>query len=102
MIRRPPRSTLFPYTTLFRSNASITFTLDNTIATPTVSLSSDTGSSASDNITQRNRTTLNSTDADMSYTVTGVDRTSNARYYTPTTDREHTGTGIHNRTDRDN
>src|SRR3989442_7454511 len=23
MIRRPPRSTLFPYTTLFRSNASI-------------------------------------------------------------------------------
>src|SRR5437764_2743239 len=23
MIRRPPRSTLFPYTTLFRSNASV-------------------------------------------------------------------------------
>src|SRR5258708_20640507 len=26
MIRRPPRSTLFPYTTLFRSNNSGTFT----------------------------------------------------------------------------
>src|SRR2546427_6013643 len=25
MIRRPPRSTLFPYTTLFRSGLSITF-----------------------------------------------------------------------------
>src|SRR3712207_8506841 len=25
MIRRPPRSTLFPYTTLFRSCASVTF-----------------------------------------------------------------------------
>src|SRR3712207_7354814 len=25
MIRRPPRSTLFPYTTLFRSNINITF-----------------------------------------------------------------------------
>src|SRR3712207_7375743 len=24
MIRRPPRSTLFPYTTLFRSNAAVT------------------------------------------------------------------------------
>src|SRR2546425_9566772 len=24
MIRRPPRSTLFPYTTLFRSNADVT------------------------------------------------------------------------------
>src|SRR3712207_8297393 len=25
MIRRPPRSTLFPYTTLFRSRATVTF-----------------------------------------------------------------------------
>src|SRR5688572_31882526 len=28
MIRRPPRSTLFPYTTLFRSLASANLTLD--------------------------------------------------------------------------
>src|SRR2546427_8389586 len=27
MIRRPPRSTLFPYTTLFRSNAEYPFTV---------------------------------------------------------------------------
>src|SRR5436309_2130783 len=28
MIRRPPRSTLFPYTTLFRSSAFLPFTAD--------------------------------------------------------------------------
>src|SRR5690348_18013185 len=33
MIRRPPRSTLFPYTTLFRSNASPRFVLRDTQAT---------------------------------------------------------------------
>src|SRR5256885_6107798 len=32
MIRRPPRSTLFPYTTLFRSNSSRRSTLDRTTA----------------------------------------------------------------------
>src|SRR3712207_9509045 len=31
MIRRPPRSTLFPYTTLFRSNAEITMQPQNSI-----------------------------------------------------------------------
>src|SRR2546430_11718683 len=29
MIRRPPRSTLFPYTTLFRSERALTTTVDN-------------------------------------------------------------------------
>src|SRR5258708_7998370 len=29
MIRRPPRSTLFPYTTLFRSNIAVTATIAN-------------------------------------------------------------------------
>src|SRR2546430_8395419 len=28
MIRRPPRSTLFPYTTLFRSDQALRFTFD--------------------------------------------------------------------------
>src|SRR2546429_4408734 len=36
MIRRPPRSTLFPYTTLFRSRArSVTFSTACTCATST-------------------------------------------------------------------
>src|SRR2546428_6010382 len=38
MIRRPPRSTLFPYTTLFRSNAG---TLNLTGATVGASLAND-------------------------------------------------------------
>src|SRR5256885_11263280 len=29
MIRRPPRSTLFPYTTLFRSNTIVHFRIDH-------------------------------------------------------------------------
>src|SRR3712207_7309618 len=29
MIRRPPRSTLFPYTTLFRSKAGVAWSLNN-------------------------------------------------------------------------
>src|SRR3712207_8558298 len=29
MIRRPPRSTLFPYTTLFRSTPTVSFTVRN-------------------------------------------------------------------------
>src|SRR5436189_2335548 len=34
MIRRPPRSTLFPYTTLFRSEQWIKFMKDGVNATP--------------------------------------------------------------------
>src|SRR3712207_7156915 len=34
MIRRPPRSTLFPYTTLFRSNLTVFHTLAGNITGP--------------------------------------------------------------------
>src|SRR5256885_11418911 len=34
MIRRPPRSTLFPYTTLFRSWAQVRTALDPSVAGP--------------------------------------------------------------------
>src|SRR3712207_7333245 len=33
MIRRPPRSTLFPYTTLFRSARAVAYMKDNTALT---------------------------------------------------------------------
>src|SRR3712207_7760468 len=36
MIRRPPRSTLFPYTTLFRSQADTLFGYGDTLAVLTV------------------------------------------------------------------
>src|SRR5256885_12885093 len=44
MIRRPPRSTLFPYTTLFRSNLMCTLTRENNVAT--FSFSNDASASA--------------------------------------------------------
>src|SRR5438034_7473162 len=34
MIRRPPRSTLFPYTTLFRSNLLPTYSAEENVALP--------------------------------------------------------------------
>src|SRR2546427_2287350 len=40
MIRRPPRSTLFPYTTLFRSPASRTTVGDGKVATSSEAASS--------------------------------------------------------------
>src|SRR5476651_2769723 len=58
MIRRPPRSTLFPYTTLFRSTASTRF---GTQLRP----------NAGDNRLPRDRksTRLNSSHANISYAV---------------------------------
>src|SRR2546429_3763950 len=41
MIRRPPRSTLFPYTTLFRSRHSdVTRSTSSSVVTPVLSFSS--------------------------------------------------------------
>src|ERR1039458_5713818 len=34
MIRRPPRSTLFPYTTLFRSTQAVTWRTDSPVPSP--------------------------------------------------------------------
>src|SRR2546422_4146871 len=36
MIRRPPRSTLFPYTTLFRSTGAVTYTVSWYLTGPNV------------------------------------------------------------------
>src|SRR2546430_11565840 len=40
MIRRPPRSTLFPYTTLFRSGSAIVTRLESAICWPRVAVGS--------------------------------------------------------------
>src|SRR5205085_5766146 len=63
MIRRPPRSTLFPYTTLFRSK-------DGLLLTPTVSLqacpsAAERGRAGLD----RKSTRLNSSHSQISYAV---------------------------------
>src|SRR5258708_27634094 len=63
MIRRPPRSTLFPYTTLFRSSASLP--TDDGAATKTADPVAPSKAARSD----RKSTRLNSSHQIISYAV---------------------------------
>src|SRR2546427_1781477 len=79
MIRRPPRSTLFPYTTLFRSNRTMTthFSTATNGIMAYVKLATDTsGPSRTDTqveleapIIDRKSTRLNSSHSQISYAV---------------------------------
>src|SRR5437773_9566286 len=64
MIRRPPRSTLFPYTTLFRSHNG-DFTIDD-MASDIVSFLDTVGVEA---VLDRKSTRLNSSHITISYAV---------------------------------
>src|SRR5438876_7641908 len=67
MIRRPPRSTLFPYTTLFRS---ISLGHERSIRKPRRnSLRNVVGSRSLGNILDRKSTRLNSSHPSISYAV---------------------------------
>src|SRR3984893_1533334 len=61
MIRRPPRSTLFPYTTLFRSSATTRPRCNRT--------NSEVGSTKSTTSRDRKSTRLNSSHVAISYAV---------------------------------
>src|SRR5438445_1345201 len=63
MIRRPPRSTLFPYTTLFRSS------LPCCSATLPTSFNADATRGCTGPYTDRKSTRLNSSHANISYAV---------------------------------
>src|SRR3712207_8255543 len=71
MIRRPPRSTLFPYTTLFRSRVMLEACLSSPLVSPdpepTVRLR-DIGQSPVE-YRDRKSTRLNSSHANISYAV---------------------------------
>src|SRR3712207_8082592 len=74
MIRRPPRSTLFPYTTLFRSKGTGKWTsavaLDLGIPIPTINAAVDSRNlSARKDERDRKSTRLNSSHANISYAV---------------------------------
>src|SRR3712207_7384070 len=86
MIRRPPRSTLFPYTTLFRSNKQIAYELGVSEATVKAHVSAILDKLGVDSRTQaviaaarigvtqrpspdRKSTRLNSSHANISYAV---------------------------------
>src|ERR1035437_7771620 len=61
MIRRPPRSTLFPYTTLFRSQTLV--------APPDIAATVGSALTVKDCVTDRKSTRLNSSHANISYAV---------------------------------
>src|SRR3712207_7586483 len=95
MIRRPPRSTLFPYTTLFRSDDLIGFgTLSPEMAellracvearlNVIVSGGTGTGKTTLDVCTRdRKSTRLNSSHANISYAVFCLKKTKNQHYFT--------------------
>src|SRR5438874_4776040 len=65
MIRRPPRSTLFPYTTLFRSLSNVA-KVDNVAPSNSLSLSAVTGGAYE---RDRKSTRLNSSHVEISYAV---------------------------------
>src|SRR2546430_4600699 len=65
MIRRPPRSTLFPYTTLFRSRSRT----DRTSATGSLNLSAPGPIPAGSMRQDRKSTRLNSSHSQISYAV---------------------------------
>src|SRR5258705_3285061 len=65
MIRRPPRSTLFPYTTLFRSPAAAPATTSAAVAQPQRYLTNDEAADYLD----RKSTRLNSSHLGISYAV---------------------------------
>src|SRR2546430_13288666 len=76
MIRRPPRSTLFPYTTLFRSDFSRSLTEKNCVRLfkssgfmKFVCLSSDQESRSTSYTQDRKSTRLNSSHSQISYAV---------------------------------
>src|SRR2546430_13716645 len=66
MIRRPPRSTLFPYTTLFRSVRGRSFYADNCFE---VEACGGEGTPSASNQADRKSTRLNSSHSQISYAV---------------------------------
>src|SRR5439155_738062 len=72
------------------ATASLTFTLDKTIATPTIALSDDSGSSSSDLITNDAALTVSAAAADVTRSFTVDGGTAAASYVAPTVDGSHT------------
>src|SRR2546430_13510219 len=70
MIRRPPRSTLFPYTTLFRSrNKPRRDQVRTAFATSSVTSVAEAALRGEQGLTDRKSTRLNSSHSQISYAV---------------------------------
>src|SRR3712207_8940335 len=59
MIRRPPRSTLFPYTTLFRSNINVILDTDANDLAAALRVQADNGASTVFSVDEATVVTLN-------------------------------------------
>src|SRR2546430_12908392 len=85
MIRRPPRSTLFPYTTLFRSKGQMTIRGAGQAGTMKIGMSPD-GSSIrmeAERLTDRKSTRLNSSHSQISYAVFCLKKKKKKHYNLP-------------------
>src|SRR5256885_9441903 len=91
MIRRPPRSTLFPYTTLFRSRGAIRGRARSRAARGpgTRSRSARRGSGTPGPGTDRKSTRLNSSHLVISYAVFCLKKKKNARSLTRAVAQEY-------------
>src|SRR5436309_6505556 len=81
MIRRPPRSTLFPYTTLFRSNGTVANlpAAGATTCAPPTCLLKHSDNTPFDPTTDRKSTRLNSSHVKISYAVFCLKKKKNGR-----------------------
>src|SRR5687768_17876540 len=96
MIRRPPRSTLFPYTTLFRSHDGFTGPFDGGTGTDPVKADSDPGASPyvlarfTDRTGDRKSTRLNSSHGYISYAVFCLKKKKKKKNKAKTNTKTHT------------
>src|SRR5438445_6424722 len=98
MIRRPPRSTLFPYTTLFRSQ--VAFHDPKLAAREARRAVRERGAVAvigNPNPIDRKSTRLNSSHANISYAVFCLKKKKKKKKHTKNTRKHDTKTNIHNR-----
>src|SRR5690349_22342891 len=101
MLRRPPRSTLFPYTTLFRSRRLVTLLRDADgrvlaeVADDTVTASAS-GPDGAANLQawreDRKSTRLNSSHVEISYAVFCLKKKNNRQEYTYLCGQQERGT----------
>src|SRR3712207_8500435 len=98
MIRRPPRSTLFPYTTLFRSDSAIAFGLPSprrvtvppeTFAVVAASVLPDWEGCVHAGLVDRKSTRLNSSHANISYAVFCLKKKKNIQFVHPVRHLRH-------------
>src|SRR3989442_2409056 len=89
MIRRPPRSTLFPYTTLFRS--TVLRPLELVLQRPEVFVGLELRVVLGENFRDRKSTRLNSSHVRISYAVFCLKKKNKRRQRT----RPRTGTSAH-------